>query len=131
MLLKRAARTVLHSMGGLAVLRGFQERSSRVLMFHSFNESDQSNLDALCSELTRHYHPVSLAEIAAGSALPDSAFTVTVDDAYRSFFAWGHPVFRRHKIPVTLYAVTAFSDGQMWLWPDQIWFALDHSPHTS
>jgi peptidoglycan/xylan/chitin deacetylase (PgdA/CDA1 family) len=131
MLLKRAARAVLHSMGGLAVLRGFQRRASALMMFHSFTEADQTNLDALCSAVTRHYHPVSLNDIAEARSLPDNPVTVTVDDAYRSYFLYAHPIFLRHKIPVTVYAVGGFSDGQLWLWPDQIGYGLEHSPHTS
>jgi peptidoglycan/xylan/chitin deacetylase (PgdA/CDA1 family) len=131
MLLKRAARTVLHSMGGLTVLRGLRSRCSRVLMFHSFADGEQSTLDEICGEIARYYHPVPLSEITNAKSLPDNAVTVTVDDAYRSYFLRGHPVFRRHKIPVTLYAVAAFSDGRLWLWPDQIAFGLEHTRSSS
>ena len=133
--LKKAARTVLHSMGGLAYLKKKRRMYSRVLMFHSFGERDQANLDAICAEITKAFQPVSLnniAEAARGhAALPDYAVTVTVDDAYRSYLSWGHPVFRRHKIPVTVFAVAGFSDGRLWLWPDQTEFALEHTTRTS
>src|SRR6185437_1879190 len=99
--LKRAARTVLHSMGGLALLRRRCRAYSRVLMFHSFAEGEQSTLDAICAEVVKAFHPVSLnaiVEAARGNqTLPDNAVTVTIDDAYRSYLEWGHPVFRRHK----------------------------------
>jgi peptidoglycan/xylan/chitin deacetylase (PgdA/CDA1 family) len=130
-ILKSAARTVLHSMGGLAVLRRISRRRSRVLMFHSFAESDHAGLDTICGEIARNFHPVSLNDIIEAAhgrkALPDYALTVTVDDAYRSYLTYGHPIFLRHKIPVTVYAVAGFSDGSMWLWPDKIEFALDHT----
>ena len=80
------------------------------------------------------FKPVSLntiVEAAYGNAtLPDYAVTVTIDDAYRSYLTWGHPVFRRHKIPVTVFAVAGFSDGRLWLWPDQIEFAFEHTSRT-
>jgi peptidoglycan/xylan/chitin deacetylase (PgdA/CDA1 family) len=134
-ILKKAARTVLHSMGGLALLRKNRRQYSRVLMFHSFGEGDLANLDAICAEITKAFQPVSLnaiVEAARGdAALPDYAVTVTIDDAYRSYLTSGHPVFRRHKIPVTVFAVAGFSDGRLWLWPDQIEFALEHTNRTS
>jgi peptidoglycan/xylan/chitin deacetylase (PgdA/CDA1 family) len=135
MIWKQAARTALHSMGGLAILRSVRRRQSRVLMFHSFGETDQASLDAICREITRTCQPVSLTAIveaaAGGKTLPDYAVTVTVDDAYRSYLAYGHSIFRRHKIPVTVYAVAGFSEGRLWLWPDQTEFALERTNRTS
>jgi peptidoglycan/xylan/chitin deacetylase (PgdA/CDA1 family) len=132
---KKAARTVLHSMGGLTLLRRTRRGYSRVLMFHSFGEGDQANLDSICAEITRTFEPVSLNQIVAAAsgnaALPDYAVTVTVDDAYRSYLTWGHPVFRRHKIPATVFAVAGFSDGRLWLWPDQVEFALEYTNRAS
>ncbi len=122
-------------MGGLAVLTGVRRRSSRVLMFHSFRDEDKANLDSICSDIARRFHPVSLADIVEAAdgrkSLPDYAVTVTVDDAYRSYLDHGHAVFRRHRIPVTLFAVSDFSDGRLWLWPDQIQFALERTSSLS
>ncbi len=133
--LKKAARTVLHSMGGLALLRRTRRGYSRVLMFHSFDEGDRANLDSICAEITKAFEPVSLGKIVeaalGNAALPDYAVTVTIDDAYRSYLTWGHPVFQRHKIPVTVFAVAGFSDGKLWLWPDQTEFALENTNRTS
>jgi peptidoglycan/xylan/chitin deacetylase (PgdA/CDA1 family) len=135
MLLKKAARLALHKMGGLAVLRGRHRREFGVLMFHSFSERDAANVEAICAHLTRHFEPVSLTDIVDAldgrKALPDNAVTVTVDDGYRNFLSYGHPIFRRHCIPATLYAVAGFSDGRLWLWPDQIEFALRSTARSS
>jgi peptidoglycan/xylan/chitin deacetylase (PgdA/CDA1 family) len=88
-------------------------------------------VDALCSHITRHFHPVSLSTIAAaiedGKELPDNSVAITIDDGYRNFLLYGHPIFRRHRIPTTLYVVAGFADGRLWLWPDQIEFGLQHT----
>jgi len=135
MTFKRAARTVLHSMGGLTLLRRARREYSRVLMFHSFGEDDQANLDSICAEIAKGFQPVSLNDIVEAArgnqTLPHNAVTVTIDDAYRSYLTRGHPVFRKHKIPVTVFAVAGFSDGQLWLWPDQTEFALEHTNRSS
>jgi peptidoglycan/xylan/chitin deacetylase (PgdA/CDA1 family) len=122
-------------MGGLSILRRANRRKFGILMFHSFRESDQANVDALCSHITRHFHPVSLSDIAAAiedrKELPDNSITITIDDGYRNFLLHGHPVFRKHRIPTTLYVVAGFADGRLWLWPDQIEFALQHTSKDS
>lgn len=133
--LKSVARVALHRMGGLATLRRLHRREFGVLMFHSFSEKTAPNVEALCLHITRHFRPLSLSTIvdsmAAGKELPDNSLAVTVDDGYRNFLLYGHPVFRRHNIPVTLYVVVGFADGRLWLWPDQIEFGLLHTSQNS
>jgi len=64
-------------------------------------------------------------------ALPDNAIAITVDDGYRNFLLHGYPILRKNGIPATLYAVAGFSDGQLWLWTDQIEFGLRHATRSS
>src|SRR5271163_4375494 len=102
MLWKKAARVVLHKMGGLAALRSRHRREFGVLAFHSFSERDQANVAAICSHIARYFEPVSLSAIVDAldgvKALPDNAITITVDDGYRNFLLHGHPIFRRNRI---------------------------------
>ncbi len=131
---KKAARIALHDMGGLAVLRRRHRREFGVLMFHSFSRETETNVDAVCAHIARHFEPVSLSRIVEAiegrATLPDNAITVTVDDGYRNFL-YGHSVFRKHRIPATLYAVSGFAAGQLWLWPDQVEFGVKNSPRSA
>jgi hypothetical protein len=54
-----------------------------------------------------------------------------VDDGYRDFFDVAWPVFHAYQIPVTVYLVTGFLDGALWLWTDQVRYAFlnAHRPH--
>jgi peptidoglycan/xylan/chitin deacetylase (PgdA/CDA1 family) len=135
MLWKKAARTALHHMGGLAVLRYMHRREFAVLMFHSFREEDRENVDAICNHIAKHFEPVSLSGILEarerGTKLPDNAVAITVDDGYRNFLLHGHPTFRKYRIPTSIFAVAGFSAGRLWLWPDQIEFGLLHTSKTS
>ena len=135
MLWKKAARIALHKMGGLSVLRYRHRREFGVLMFHSFSEGDQANVAVICDHIVRYFEPVSLSAIVDGldgrRPLPDNAVAITVDDGYRNYLLFGHPIFRRNRIPATLYAVAGFSDGRLWLWPDQIEFGLSHTSRSS
>jgi peptidoglycan/xylan/chitin deacetylase (PgdA/CDA1 family) len=132
---KAAARAALHQMGGLAALRFASRRKWRVLAFHSFSGATEGNVEDICAYIARHFEPVSLTTavnaLKTGAALPDHALAVTVDDGYRNYALYGHAIFRRHKIPVTLFAVTGFAAGRLWLWPDQIEFGLEHTTKDS
>lgn len=132
---KKAARTALHGSGALAALRLWRCSTFRVLMFHDFQESSRENLDSICAHVARHYEPVPLSMMAAAIAgevkLPPNAVTVTVDDGYKNFLLFGYPSFARHRIPTTVYPVSGFSDGRLWLWTDQVWFAFQHTARTS
>lgn len=132
---KDAARVCLHSMGGLTVLRRMRRRESRLLMFHAFRASDEENIEAICSHIAGRFEPVSLSKIVdsmgGGRSLPDNALSVTVDDGYRNYLEYAHPIFRRHRIPVTMYSVADFADGRMWLWTDWIEYCLERTTRNS
>ncbi len=132
---KALARAALHNTGGLAALRLLNRRKFRVLAFHSFSEASRANVDAICAHITHHFEPLSLAELVdavkRGVALPDNALTITVDDGYKNYALYGHPIFRRHRIPITVFAVAGFAAGRLWLWPDQIEFGIEHTIKTS
>src|ERR1700685_3889946 len=119
MLWKKAARIALHEMEGLSVLRGWHRRKFGVLMLHSFNEETRGNMEAACDHITRYFEPLSLSAIVDAleqrKPLPDNAMPITVDDGYRNFLLHGHPIFRRRRLPVTLYPVAGFCEGRLWL----------------
>jgi peptidoglycan/xylan/chitin deacetylase (PgdA/CDA1 family) len=122
-------------MGGLAALRFLQRNKFGVVMFHEFDDVYEGTLEPICKHLARNFQPVSLAMITAAireeRALPSNAVTVTVDDGYRNFLTNGHPVFKRHGIPTTLFAVAGFADGRLWLWTDQVAFILNETSKKS
>lgn len=131
MVWKKAARKALHHMGGLAALRWLNRGKFQALMFHCFEDCDVPGLEALCRHIAEYFSPVSISDVSAalrgGNPLPDRAVTVTVDDAYRSFLLHGWPVLRQFHIPAVVYAVTEFSDGRIWLWPDLIEYGLTYT----
>lgn len=89
----------------------------------------------MCAHIARHYEPVSLSAMLDAmegrGSLPENALAVTIDDGYRDFWEHGQPIFRKHKIPTTVYVVADFADQKLWLWPDQIEFGLHHSTRDS
>jgi peptidoglycan/xylan/chitin deacetylase (PgdA/CDA1 family) len=132
--LKALGHAALDRAGGLRAVRFLNRRSLRILMFHSFlpRRADiEERLARRCRHLRQFYHPVSMSEAAQawreGTPLPANAVAVTVDDGYRDFFDIAYPVFREHGIPATVYLVTDFMDGKLWLWPDRLRYAVEHA----
>jgi peptidoglycan/xylan/chitin deacetylase (PgdA/CDA1 family) len=67
---------------------------------------------------------------AAGSIiapLRQRGFTVTVDDGYRDFYTTAFPVAQRYGIPATVFLVSDFLDGHMWLWWDALRYLLERT----
>lgn len=124
-MVKSAAKLAFQHGGGLALVRRLNRDGLRILMYHRF--SDRAALARQCAHIRKHYHPVSMTDVAGWLAgtrkLPPYAVAVTIDDGYRDFQDAGHPVFAEYGIPVTVFLVTNFLDGKDWLWFDRVVYA--------
>jgi peptidoglycan/xylan/chitin deacetylase (PgdA/CDA1 family) len=131
---KSTARTLLHNLGGLHGFRLVNRRGIRILMYHRFTK-ETDPLKQQCEIIRRNFSPVSLSSISeylrAGAPLPRNAVAITVDDGYRDFLQHGYPVFRDYDIPSTVFLVSDFLDGKIWLWWNQIEYALRHTKQDS
>ena len=83
----------------------------------------------------RRYHVVSLMDLITRvrreDRNPRGTVVFTVDDGYADFAEVAAPVFARYDCPVTVFLITGFLDGGLWLWWDRVRYALDHTPHRS
>jgi peptidoglycan/xylan/chitin deacetylase (PgdA/CDA1 family) len=131
---KRLARAALHSLGIVGGLRRLTANRVRILMYHRFG-ADTRGLVQQCEHIRRHYNPVSLQDLAAnydaGRPLPPKALVITVDDGYRDFLTCAHPVLHRFGIPATVFLVSDFLDGKLWMWWDTLQYAMDHTARKS
>lgn len=132
--LKKLGKTALHALGIVDAVRYSHRRGCRILMYHRFPE-DHSHLERQCEHIRRHYHPVSMRQIGeslgGGTALPDNALTITVDDGFRDFLDHGFPVLQRYEIPATVFLVSDFLDGKLWLWTNQLDYMLKRTKRTA
>ena len=113
-------------------MRRKNRHAARILMYHRF--SDSAALEAQCIYLKQHYEPLSMLELSehlqSGRAFPPNTVAITVDDGYRDFLKVAFPVFSTYDIPVTVFLVTDFLDRKVWLWPDVVKYAFEHTIHT-
>lgn len=127
MSIKSIAEGAAHRLGVVKLIRQQHQAQARILMYHRF-PADPARLAAQCEHLSRHYHSISLTELAgaanANRPLPRNALAITVDDGYRDF-QQAFPIFQRFGLKVTLYVVSGFANGDLWLWPDQLLYLFE------
>jgi peptidoglycan/xylan/chitin deacetylase (PgdA/CDA1 family) len=130
MSLKSIAEKTAHALGAVDLVRRRNRSSVRILMYHRF-QGDLSGLAAQCEHLSRHYNSISLTELAEAARenrpLPPNSLAITVDDGYRDFDR-AFPIFHEFGLKVTLYVVSGFAAGELWLWPDQVLYLFENTP---
>jgi peptidoglycan/xylan/chitin deacetylase (PgdA/CDA1 family) len=122
-MLRDLAISAFHTTGGLDVVRWMKRKRVRILMYHRFNTS-ASVVASQLAHIRKTYALVSLTQLAdwltSGGPMPDNACVVTVDDGYGDFFSVAYPLFSEYGIPATVYLVSDFYDGKLWMWSDRV-----------
>lgn len=128
-------RLVKKSLAPLA--RYITRRHARIIMYHRFGSGfdgrklSTDELERQLLFLSRHFTIVPLSQIAMciREARPFQPLSValTVDDAYADFGELAYPLFRQYKIPVTVYVISEFSSGKIWLWWDAVRYILTNA----
>jgi peptidoglycan/xylan/chitin deacetylase (PgdA/CDA1 family) len=81
--------------------------------------------------LVRHFRVRRLSELARSlrqnSPLEARTIVLTFDDGYADFIEHAYPVLERYEVPVTLFLVSEFADGRLWLWFDAIQYLIDQT----
>jgi peptidoglycan/xylan/chitin deacetylase (PgdA/CDA1 family) len=140
--LKRTALWLgLH--GGLFRLTQFaaRRRQAIILMLHRLSGNGEGHSVGVPVErfeqyiryLTRHYRVVSLStlteELREGTLRPYTA-AVTVDDGYHEIFTLAAPILRKYGVPATLFVVSEFINGRLWVWTDRFRFVFGRAPSS-
>lgn len=127
-------------LGGLRIARYMARKHPRILMYHRLSQRNEP--ETLTKELFREqmlmvrrsFNPMTLSQLLkhreAGS-VPEHAVVITFDDGYSDFAEMAYPILKELRIPATLFITTGFVNGDLWLWPDQLRYAIDHRKGTS
>lgn len=120
--------------------RYLSRRHPKILMYHRLSSEGTAGtigVDIFKEQmeiLRDRFTPMSLTHLLEANHfgdVPDNAVVVTFDDGYHDFVEFGLPVLKELRIPATLFATTGFVSGELWLWPDQIRYALDNTRQSS
>ncbi len=78
--------------------------------------------------LKKHNHVVALGEIIeayqTGKKLPPNSVAITIDDGYSDAYDVAFPILKEFNFPATLFAITDFVEGNIWLWTDKMRYVL-------
>lgn len=137
----RIRKLLLALPGFQAFCRLLTRRRVRALMYHRFRSGANGNPrwpDAAClrwqAALIARHHTVwspddHLAALRGEPTPPGRCpVVITTDDGYLDFHEVALPVFREHGLASTLFVVTGFVDGDVWMWWDRLEYICRHAP---
>lgn len=131
-------RTGFHA-GLFRLVQFARRREATILTFHRFRGEGQGDPRGVgihwfaeCMKyLAEEYRVLSLPDLTAAlrrGRVPPNAVAVTVDDGHHDFVTLAAPVLRECSIPATLFVVTDFIDGKLWLWHDRLRLIIERAP---
>lgn len=134
-----ALRAAFHA-GLFRLVQLARQHEATILTFHRFRRDGEGDLRAVdirwfadCMKyLAGQYRVVSLPDLTAAlrrGKLHPNTLAVTVDDGYHDVVSLAAPVLRQYSIPASLFVVSDFVDGKIWLWPDRLRFIVERAPH--
>jgi len=116
---------------GFRLFRYLARNHPRILMYHrlvpeggAYSGTRESDFRRQMEFLAHHFNVVSVEELVQRTReklpIPENAVALTFDDGYRDFYEIAYPILKELGLPATIYVVTDFIDGKLWLWPDLI-----------
>jgi peptidoglycan/xylan/chitin deacetylase (PgdA/CDA1 family) len=127
---------VLRTQPVLNLVNSLSSSHPRVLMWHRFGPDTTDRVvgvqlfEEQMATIRRDFEVVSASEMCAAwreRRLRRRMVTVTVDDGYEDFYTYAFPILKKYRIPATFYVTSGFIDRRLWLWPDQLRYAIFHS----
>ena len=96
---------------------------NNILMYHRFGENKYPSTNIREEQLVSHleylkdqgFNFILARDLLFEDKLQEKTISITVDDAYLSFFEVGLPIFEKYEIPVTLFLNTENVGGQNYM----------------
>ncbi len=135
--MKKHILKTIYNFGGFAPFHNLNQRKVLILMYHRFSEEphphriSESEFEAHLAYLAKHNNILSLDEVVeaqiTGKTLPPNSTVITIDDGYADAYDIAFPLLQKYCMPATLYVITDFLDGKIWLWTDLMRYLLETS----
>jgi peptidoglycan/xylan/chitin deacetylase (PgdA/CDA1 family) len=133
------ALRALRGLGVFSLTRVLSASMPRILMYHDFCSPNESDDDAINVEdlrrqfayLRRNFRVVSLRQLAdelrSGSGLQKHTVALTIDDGRRNCYEFLFPLLKEFELSATFFVVSAFIQGQDWIWTDKVLWLSRHA----
>tara|TARA_B100000902_G_scaffold10813_1_gene13221 strand:+ start:719 stop:1720 length:1002 start_codon:yes stop_codon:yes gene_type:complete len=106
---------------------------NNIIMYHRFGETKYPSTNITEEQLDSHlsflieenYRFIQASALMDPSQQNEKTITITIDDAYLSFYEVGLPIFEKYEVPVTLFLNTENVGGFNYMSWDQLRDALN------
>ncbi len=133
---KKILRTICN-LGGFVPFHWANRGNALILTYHRFSKGKHplkisgEEFGHHLAYLKKHNDvlPLSyLAEmLAINEKLPPNSVAITIDDGYADAYEVAFPVLKKFDFHATLFAITDFVEGKIWLWTDKMRFILQQT----
>lgn len=130
--MKEKVLKLMRVTGAFAPFRMANRDKALILTYHRFSDNGRGQTTSArafaeqLDYLRTHYRIVPLSTLAEyfsrGEDLPGPVASIAIDDGYRDAYEIAFPILREYDAPATLFVVTEFVDGKIWLWTDKLRF---------
>lgn len=126
-------KPMLGGIGSILMLHHVREQLSREFTPNDHLTVTPRFLDQMIGALSESYDFISMDEVAERLAGNNTAISgkpflaITLDDGYRDNVEHAAPVFRKHKVPYTIYLAPGLVEGQSFLWWEDVENAVANS----
>ncbi|MBD3640942.1 MAG: polysaccharide deacetylase family protein [Marinobacter sp.] len=140
MTLNQKIYSLSRPMGGLHLARFVTKKHPKILMYHRISEREDcgritvSQFEHHLNIIKKHFNPVPLSSLVSQNSktcVKNNSVAITFDDGYYDFAEYAFPLLKANNIPATIFITTGFVNGDLWLWPDQIKYAIDNAARES
>lgn len=132
--MKQQILKTIYNFGGFAPFHNLNQRKILILMYHRFGEEShphrisKEEFEEHLAYLVKRNNVMDLDEVVealiSGDELPPNPTVLTIDDGYSDAYEIAFPLLKKYRLPATLYAITDFIDGKIWLWTDLMRYLL-------
>lgn len=132
--MKQQLLQTIYNFGGFSPFHNLNSRKVLIFTYHRFSKDthphkiSEIEFESHLTYLAKHNNILSLKEVVEAKRnnleLPANSTVITIDDGYSDAYDIAFPLLKKYKMPATLYAITDFIDGKIWLWTDLMRYLL-------
>jgi peptidoglycan/xylan/chitin deacetylase (PgdA/CDA1 family) len=133
-MLKKKILKTIYNLRGFAPFHWASRDNVLILTYHRFSEEkhpfkiSSEEFATHLEYLKKNNHVLSLNEIVKSlekdEKLPPNSVAITIDDGYADAYEIAFPVLKSFDFHATLFAITDFVEGKIWLWTDKMRYVL-------